>query len=436
MLINFFRAILRIFFRKITLEGLENLPGSGPVIFAPNHPNALVDPLLLFLLPSRYRIRFVAKAPLFKIPLLGWLMTRMGVIPVVRRMDAQGQVDYRTFFGACLDALKAGECIAIFPEGISLPQPHMAQVRTGAVRLFFLAREQGLQVPIIPVGINYEYGSIFRTPVMVSFGESLATAPQWAGQDGNPREAVQGLTRDLAEALDQLVFQADDHRDRELILLLERIYRADADSGAWPQRLSRLKAFAAGLKALRRSHPKKIRRLRHLLVRYQQSNQLLGGTAPPAGRSAGRPALGRRLMALAALPLALIGWGFCFIPYQLCRLMVTRVKQCDEAAAATYKILYGLLFFPLAFIVEGVLIHAGLGGAYSLAFALFIGPLSYFCLRYFEWLADQQAGLWVPGGKFRQTIRAGGIKTLSAQHRQIQTLVDELYTCYQPKIGG
>ncbi len=139
MLLKFLRLIVLTFFREIVIKGQENLPQSGPVIFTSNHPNALIDPLLLLYLPPQYRIRFVAKAPLFKIPLLGWLMRRIGAIPVVRRLDVKGNVDYETFFSSCVDTLAAGDSIAIFPEGRSLPQPYMTSLRTGAARLFFFA---------------------------------------------------------------------------------------------------------------------------------------------------------------------------------------------------------------------------------------------------------------------------------------------------------
>ena len=93
MLLNCLRLIVRAFFREIMVDGQENLPQSGPEILTPNHPNSLLDPFILLTLPRRYRIRFVAEAALFKLPPLGWLMRRIGAIPVVRRMDAEGKVD-------------------------------------------------------------------------------------------------------------------------------------------------------------------------------------------------------------------------------------------------------------------------------------------------------------------------------------------------------
>ena len=114
------RLIVHTFFREVIVEGRERLPESGPVIFTPNHPNGLLDPLMMFFLSPRFRIRFVAKAPLFKIPVFGSILKSMGAIPVIRRMDAAGEVDYTTFFSSCVEALERGDSIVIFPEGGSL----------------------------------------------------------------------------------------------------------------------------------------------------------------------------------------------------------------------------------------------------------------------------------------------------------------------------
>src|SRR4029453_4504835 len=117
------------------------------------------------------------KAPLFKIPIFAGILRAMGAIPVVRKIDVNADVDYTQFFSACVDALKQGDSIAIFPEGRSFPQPFLAPMRTGPARLFFLAHDQGTKVHIVPVGLNYEQGSIFRSSVQISIAPEIDTTP-------------------------------------------------------------------------------------------------------------------------------------------------------------------------------------------------------------------------------------------------------------------
>ena len=59
------RLLLRLFFRRIEMVGLENVPADTPVVFAANHPNGLVDPLFILCFAPR-PVSFLAKAPLFR----------------------------------------------------------------------------------------------------------------------------------------------------------------------------------------------------------------------------------------------------------------------------------------------------------------------------------------------------------------------------------
>ncbi len=87
------RTILRIFFREIVVEGLEHLPASGPMILTPNHPNGLLDPMLLKDYSLPFPVRFIAAIFLFRIPVMGWILRRVRAIPVVRHKDAAGEID-------------------------------------------------------------------------------------------------------------------------------------------------------------------------------------------------------------------------------------------------------------------------------------------------------------------------------------------------------
>jgi 1-acyl-sn-glycerol-3-phosphate acyltransferase len=381
MLAALCRAIVKTFFRQVVIEGRENLQAARPAIFTPNHPNALLDPMLLFFLPSPSRLRFVAKAPLFKFPVLGWMLRELRAIPVVRHLDTQGEIDYTTFFAACVDSLAMGDSIVIFPEGRSLPQPSMAPLRTGAARLYFLAREKGIDATIIPVGLNYERGAIFRSSVLVAIAPPLDTNPFAAPHATDPARAVRGLTAEINRSLAEHVFQAETYRDRELMLLLERLYAEDEPDDSWPQRWARLKEFEAGLQQLRGMCANEINRLRQLLSRYERLSVLVG--VNPRQDPKDRPGWTWLFEAVGWI-IASVGLLLNWLPYRLCAVLV-RLARGDESMAATYKILFSLILFPLTYVVEGILIARWFGPGAAAAFALLIVPLSYFTLLFFEW---------------------------------------------------
>jgi glycerol-3-phosphate O-acyltransferase / dihydroxyacetone phosphate acyltransferase len=377
------RTIVKIFFREILIEGKENLPESGPILFTPNHPNALLDPLLVQFFAGNFKVRFVAKASLFKIPIFASVLRAMGAIPVIRKIDVNTDVDYTQFFSACVDALKQGDSIVIFPEGRSLPQPYLAPMRTGPTRLFFLAHDQGIKVHIVPVGLNYEQGSIFRSSVQISIAPEIDSTPFEEQHKQDPASAVRHLTDEIGRVLDRYVFQAETYRDRELILLLDRLYsEEDKPASSWAERLDRLRIFGSAIDDLRNTHTKDINDLRHLLSRYHRISKIFRidslNTKPP------RRSFGLFLMNSLGLVLATIGWLLNIVPYKLTDLLV-RLLRKDESEAGTFKVLFGLISFPLTYFIEGWLIHRWFGWIATLCFAILIVPLTLFTMRFFEW---------------------------------------------------
>ena len=82
--------LLRNFFRvEAVVDPSHALSAKGPVIFVGNHPNGLVDPGLLFVLVDRH-VTFLAKAPLFRMPVLGWILKGLDALPVFRKQDGAG----------------------------------------------------------------------------------------------------------------------------------------------------------------------------------------------------------------------------------------------------------------------------------------------------------------------------------------------------------
>jgi len=372
------RFAARTFFRDIVIEGRENLP-RGPVLFAPNHPNGLLDPMLLFFLSPPYELRFVAKAPLFKIPLFGSILRSIGAIPVIRKFEADGVVDYSQFFTKCVEALAQGGSIVIFPEGRSLPQSYLAPLKTGPARIFLLAREHAATVSIVPVGLNYEQGTTFRSRVLICI------APPLTEMDLNARE----LTEKLNFSLQENVLQAQTYQERELMILLEK--RSNERSvDDFTERFSRLKNFEPGLSTLRNSAPRDIERLRTLLLRYARLSRQYGVEVHRKNPKFFLVLIG----AIAALP----GWILNFAPYHLCDLLI-RFTHKDASDAATFKVIYSLFLFPGAYFLEGWIIDSFFGGFAALIFAALILPASYFTLICVDWYEKQGSILRKPHRK-------------------------------------
>lgn len=198
---------LRWFYRSIDVEGAERIPKDRPCLLVCNHPNALVDALLVGWVAPR-RIVLTAKATLFRQPALGWLLRQLGIVPLVRARDVRaeqavngsappaGKGRNDAAFRALRDALGRGAAVLIFPEGISHDDPALAPIRTGAARIALDTRAwaevDGFS--IIPIGLTFERKDVPRTRVLVRVGEPLAI-DGWEPPPGI--EAVPALTAEI-----------------------------------------------------------------------------------------------------------------------------------------------------------------------------------------------------------------------------------------------
>ena len=181
----------------VSVEGMERLPKSGALL-CPNHASNW-DPILVALkLPKNYRLHIMAKEELFKNPLLGWLLRKVGAFPVSR-----GNNDINTVRTA-MQAIKDGDNLLIFPEGTvvrnglgyidGLPAHAkagvaMIGVRTGAA--------------LVPVFVDGEKKLFHRTRII--FGEPYE--PRYTGRRGTSEE-MQRIADDVLAAAYALGGQA------------------------------------------------------------------------------------------------------------------------------------------------------------------------------------------------------------------------------------
>src|SRR6267142_1724504 len=204
IIVAILRFAMRIYFRRVEVVGLEHVPLKSPAIFVLNHPNALVDPAFLLCLAPR-RVSFLAKSPLFRMPILGYFVRALDCLPVYRHQDEGEDVSKnREMFVAARALLTRGGTIGICPEGVSHDEPRLRPIKTGAARIALAAVSTGevAELKIVPAGLYYTSKTKFRSAVLLYFGKPLEVKPAEIGADGNPpRAAVRELSNSIECAL-------------------------------------------------------------------------------------------------------------------------------------------------------------------------------------------------------------------------------------------
>ncbi len=369
---------VRIFFRRLEVVGREHVP-AGPVVVAANHPNMLLDPLLVgMVLPGR-RIRFLAKAPLFGIPVVGTLFRILGVLPVYRKQDAPEKMgENQGMFATSVAALHEGDSIGIFPEGVSADDPRLQPLKTGAARILLEAAATappGRTPKFLPCGLNYGDRVTFRSDVLVVFGAPIDPTPYLDRFATDPQGAAKVLTEALESALEAVLRNLDRAEDEAVVQRLERVYRTELAFGgeALEDRFHLSRSIVEGYEHFRRSDPARVARVERLLELYHGGLDAHGYSGAHLRSQGYRTSEVLRFLArllpltLVAAPLALWGIVMNFVPYNLVD-PIARRGGAGREEIATRKVLWGAALFAVFYLVQTLVVAASWGGQAALLY--------------------------------------------------------------------
>ena len=142
---------------RFRVTGGHNLPAKGAAVLTCNHVS-FIDPLLLMAASPR-PIYFVMDHHIFKMPGMGWFFKLVKAIPIAPR--AQDPVMYEAAFEAAAKVLRAGDLLAVFPEGGITKDGELQAFKGGIMKILENAQRDGLQVPLIPMALTNLWGSYF-----------------------------------------------------------------------------------------------------------------------------------------------------------------------------------------------------------------------------------------------------------------------------------
>ena len=382
------RAAVGIYFFDVKATGQESIPADGPLIFAANHPNSIMDTVLLGIHTDR-QIRYMARSGLFKNPIVRAIFNNFEVIPIYRAADEATDLSKNEdSFRAAYQALEEGGCIGIFPEGKNSPDRQVRELKTGTARIALNAEDFNdfsLGVKIQPVGLNFDDRDRFLSSVLIRFGDPIDVSQYAEDFANDPRETARALTDHIQRDLRALATHIADDRNHNLVIDVYKIYgnelaqqligdldvdldlrplrhklldRARAQTGPRKDlegRFALEKRIAEAVDYYQRTDPglvarirMDIRRYRDHLAQFRLRQEVLDEGMDLSGRR--REAVAMTAYAIGLGPVAIYGMINNAVPYALVQMMVRR--QEDEAMVAFAGFCTGLLAFPLFYFLQ------------------------------------------------------------------------------------
>lgn len=403
------RFALRVFFRRIEVVGRRRVPRDGACLFVLNHPNALVDPAFVLAYAPR-SVSFLAKSPLFRMPVIGFLIRALDSIPVYRKQDEGEGASSRNreTFERSAELLRRGGTIAICPEGASHSEPYLLPLKTGAARIALGAAAEmrkdggeGAEVYVVPAGLYYTAKTSFRSGALLYFGEPIPVEAAETEEHGEPaRERVRELSDRIAESLRSLTLNADRHEALAMVGRAERIFSSDEDEGVSLEReLRRRRRFVEGYAYHRTHSPERLEVLEARIRQYEEAltqagfedpRQLTAAAVSEYARAG--TILTRVALFLLLSPAALAGALLHYPAYKLAGVLATKFARQYDDVLSTFKIAAALLLFPLTWCALAVVLYF-FAGWWGVLTALVCGPLTgYVALRTLEEFDRFRAG--------------------------------------------
>jgi len=167
------RIALRVYFRKVKIEGLDNIPRESPLLLTSNHQNAFLDALLVgAFIPIN--LHFLARQDVFTYYTKN-ILKALKMMPVYRIRDGYSSLRKNNeVFDACTQLFKENGSVLIFPEGNHGEYHYLRPLTKGAPRMALKAQSEMDQALIIlPVGINYFDHMGSRSAVLLVFGKPI-----------------------------------------------------------------------------------------------------------------------------------------------------------------------------------------------------------------------------------------------------------------------
>ena len=393
LVIALIRIVTTTFFRRIDVVGIENVPGKGPLIFAGNHPNALMDGWLLISKCGRWPLHFMANAKLWEYKMLAPTLDATGAVPVYRREEYGDEVDNTKAFEKLFEVIEAGDCMGIFPEGVSHADSQLAKLKTGTARIALAVTARGkTRVQIVPVGLNYIHRHRFRSQVLIEFGEPIAVDESWMqGYRQDEQATVRELTAHLADALARVTLNAPDWRTYRFAQTARRLYKPSSAVLSPGDYVELSRRFVA--RYLLAQDDPELQQFRDEVEDYQARLDMLGLKDDQLRQAVSfsdalRRVMLRTITMLALLPLAIPG-ALLHLPVGWVAALVGEKFSYELDDIASLKVLATILLLPLLYLAIGVVVGINFGFAWAFATVVALILSFFISVR----LIETEAGL-------------------------------------------
>ena len=363
------------------------------MVFAGNHQNSFMDGILVgSYLPQP--IHFLMRADMFKNSVASFCLHQLNVSPIYRFEEGFENVHKNLeTFESVYEILKENGNYIVFSEGICVQEKRLQKLRKGTARMAFGAEKKcGLDVNVVPVGINYTYPAKFRKEVMINFHDPFSIKELKDIYENNQAKGLLAFNRKIQAGLEEqtiIVKNPENDWITEQLLVMGRnnmvfpFFRWMFDSDV---RRQLEKAISEKINYLSETSKETLDLLKDKVRAY---TDLLKTNHVKDENVARKLDFGfvRYLSILLGLPFFVIGYIANLIPSLVLRIICnTQIK--DPKFYSSVYIGIGTVLYLIYFLVVMILLGIFTGWI-GLLFGLLVPLMGYFVLFYQEVVVER-----------------------------------------------
>lgn len=355
--------VFRLHFRKLVFTGKENIPTDKPIIFAPTHRNALMDALILVYENVKQQVVFLARADIFKKPLVIKILNFLKIMPVYRIRDGKENLGKNEeIFKICGRILKNGNPICLFPEARYNPHQNLLPLQKAIPRIALPTEAEtnfSLDTHIVPMAFYYTNKDSFLSDLYVTYGKPVRVADYKELYDQDENQAVNKLRQDLDARLREYVVDIPEEDYDEISALID-LNAKELAKKSYPANDGLVQAsqeIIRRIKALKESNPQAYT---YKITAVQNALQLLKSHGLTSKDQITRPKgylgiFARALPMAVAAPLALAGLLNTIFPILIYKKLLSVVK--DKQFISSIRLVIGIFVVPIFYLLQFVLVR-------------------------------------------------------------------------------
>ena len=386
-------AGLRFFYRHIYVTGLENIPAKGPAIIIANHHASLMDAALLGILLKR-KAYFFARGDVFVNRPIRKILWWLHMMPVHGHQGGRNTLSANdNSFSSGQQILLKGGIIVFFPESTSHIERQLLPFRKGVFRLAFDTASAGhfsFDIPIIPIGINYDHPVACRTTVQVHAGQSISLIGYKNEYAANSAAALLHICKDAYSAVYKVALHiADKNRlaAAEQYLIFNRNNHPEKNTAWKIASTTKLEREQTVCTVINTAAEYEFIKMEEQARSY--CNALAAANVTDKAVCSKLPLpIWKKVLLWTGFPLYLAGLLLNALPVWLARLLVDKKVYRQDFYSWIFVACYAIMYFIWLLVL--LAIFFALGSNYILILPVVTIATGLFAYKYKDWIQESR----------------------------------------------